>query len=524
MIRPLADITSRLIHSLERPAPLFTKPLDKKKPRGVALLMVLVTIAILSVVVVEFLYESRVNMALASNQREKLKSHYLAKSSFNLSKLLISFHFALQNESKQTDDQLGKLIGRAMSRSNFQMYQYIDLLLGPFNSGQIESPIGGINLNESGVQGFGGFVGEMVSDVRPEEGKININDFATESVKENALQQLCALILDSQYDPIFELKDENGELMDRAALVGRIVDFLDFDQEGTAISDTCTIEGRSGDETRPYDSRLIQPRNRKFTHIDELHQVAGMNDAFMNAFKHQFTVYPIGKPNINVTDAIMFYSILCRNVEIKGVKGAASIDACRLDPNIANQVLWLAMSLEGIKSFFENPLTVLMAYVGTSNGKLLPSAKKGQPGAFLNVSQFPKYIEDLRKDPLLMAQFIQHSPLYQRLSLANPEMAIDPIEPKFIPFTVAFKKSGLMKAVTVKTPKVYRIFSTGKYGSTETTIEAVLDFGRPVRRIPSEALLLNDESDDERIEELKAARQETLEEIPTGRIMFWQEL
>lgn len=524
MIRPLADITSRLLRSLDRPAPLFIKPLEKKKPRGIALLMVLVTIAVLSVVVVEFLYESRVNMALASNQREKLKSYYLAKSSFNLSQLLISFQFALQSESKQTDDQLGKLIGRAMRRSNFQMYQYVDLLLGPFNSGQIESPIGGINLNESGVQGFGGFVGEMESKVHPEEGRININDFATESVKETALQQLCALILDPQYDPIFELKDDNDELMDRAALVGRIVDFLDFDQEGTAISDTCTIQGRSGDETRPYDSRLIRPRNRKFTHIDELHQVAGMNDAFMDTFKEQFTVYPVGKPNINVAQGIMFYSILCRNVSIKGVKGAASIDACRLDPEIANQVLWLAMALEGIKTFFENPFTVLLAYVGTSNSKLLPSAKKGQPVAFLSVSQFPKYINDLRKDPLLMAQFLQHSSLYQQLAITNPSMAIDPIDPKFVPFTVNFKKSGLMKSVTVKTPKVYRIFATGKYGSTETTIEAVVDFGRPVRRIPSEALLLDNESDDERIEELKAARKETLEEMPKGRIMFWQEL
>lgn len=46
---------------------------------------------------------------------------------------------------------MGRLIGRAMRRSNFQMYQYIDLLMGPFNSGKIESPIGGISLDETGV-------------------------------------------------------------------------------------------------------------------------------------------------------------------------------------------------------------------------------------------------------------------------------------------------------------------------------------------------------------------------------------
>lgn len=520
MIRKLAHITFQSITYLDRPAPV----LQTKKPRGIALLMVLVTITILSVVVVEFLYESRVNMALAANQREKLKSYYLARSSFNLSKLLISFQYALQSESKGTDDQLGKLIGRAMRRSNFQMYQYVDLLLGPFNSGQIESPVGGIDLNQSGVEGFGGFTGEMVVVVKPEEGRININNFATASVKENTLQEICALILDPQYDFIFEQGDENGDTMNRRTTIARIADFLDFDQEALELTSMCTVLGKGGDEARPYDSRLIRPRNRKITHIEELNYIAGMSDIFMDTFKDQFTVFPVGKPNANVMNGIMFYSILCRNVEIKGMKGSVAIDACRLNPTIANQVLWLSMGLEGIKTFFENPFTVLLAYVGTSNSKLLPSAKKGQPVAFLSVSQLPNYINDLRKNPTIMAEFIQHSPLYQQLVATNPGLAIDPINPQFPAFTLNLRKSGLMKSITIKTPKVYRIFATGKYGSTETTIEAVLDFGRPIRRIPSEAALIEDESDTDRIKELKKERKETLKEMPKGRIMFWQEL
>ena len=108
--------------------------------------MALVTIAILAAAVVQFTYDSRVQLAIASNERDRLKSYFLARSSLNLSTLLLEFQFALQSESSETEDDMGQLIGRAMRRSNFQMYQYVDLLLAPFSSGSIDSPIGGLDL------------------------------------------------------------------------------------------------------------------------------------------------------------------------------------------------------------------------------------------------------------------------------------------------------------------------------------------------------------------------------------------
>lgn len=494
------------------------------KPRGVAMLITLVTIAILSASVVEFVYANRVNLALASNEREKLKSYYLARSAFNISKLLLAFQFALQSESKETDDDLGQLIGRAMRRSNFQMYQYVDLLLGPFNSGKVESPVGGINLQDTGVSGFGDFTGEMDVDVIPEEGKININDYSTATLKEGDVQRLCALVLDQQYNDIFEQKDEDGETLDRPLVLQRILDYVDYNEEAVQLTNECKVQNSSGDELRPYDDRKIRPRNRKLTHIDELFQVAGVTEPFMDAFKDQFTVYPIGKPNLNVTRAPIIYSILCQNVQIKGAKaGVSAIDACRLDPAIATEVLWFAMALEGIKTFFENPFSVLMAYVGTTNSKLLPSAKKGQPVAFLSVSQFPSYLKDLKNSPALMSQFIQYSPMYQQMVAVNPELAVDPLAPAFPAWNVSYKKSGLMKSVTVTTPKVYRLKAIGRYGSTETTIEAVVDFDRSIRRVPSEAALEQDEADEDRLKELKEARKAQIDTMPKGRIMFWQE-
>ena len=521
MARPLADTTKWVLDRLDRPV---RKPRSR---RGVALLLALVTITVLSATVVEFLYQTRVNFALAANERDQLKAYHLARSAVNLSRLLLSFQYALADESRETEDDMGRLIGRAMRRSNFQIYQYIDLLMGPFNSGRIESPIGGINLSDTGVEGFGDFTGEMAVDVVPEDGRINVNVFASAKLDQDALSQMCAMLLDAQHDELFERKDENGVLLDRATVLGRIVDYLDYDEQAVVIGEGCTVTGNAGDEMGPYETfgskRQIEPPNRAITHVNELRKVAGIDDVFMEAFADQLTVYPVGKPNINVAQAPVFYAILCRNVQLPGQSGTTGLDLCARDPGIALQVLWFSMALDGLRAFFENPMSVLLAYVGSTESKLLPSAKKGQPVAFLSVSQFPNYIKDFQASAPLMAQFIQYSPLYQQLAVLNPAMMIDPLAPQFPAWTVEFDKGGLMKSVSVETPKIYRIYATGQYGTTEATIEAVIDFDKTVRRLPDEKQLEAQESDPERLKELKAAVKDTRAAMPKGRWMYWRE-
>lgn len=523
MVRLVAHMTRAVLDRLDRPMARRAE----RSERGVALLLSLVTIAILSAAVVEYSYDNRVNLALASNERDQLKAYFLARSSLNLSRLLLSFQFALQDESKETDDDMGKLISRAMRRSNFQIYQYVDLLMGPFNSGKIESPIGGINLDDTGVEGFGDFTGEMTAKVAPEEGKIDINRFALPELDEDDLKQACAMVLDPQYEPIFEQKGPDGVLLDRATVLQRIIDYLDPNEESVQVGNDCTMRGSSGDEQSPYDklgSRTrIRPANGKITHMEELYKVAGVTPAFMNAFRDQLTVYAVGKPNLNVAQAPVFYSVLCRNLEVGKGKDTSALDMCARDPLIATQVMWFAIALEGIKTFFENPLSVLLAYVGSSESKLLPSAKKGQPVAFLSVSQFPNYLNDLKNSPQLMAQFVQYSPLYQQLVLANPAMLIDPLNPQFPAWTVEFEKRGLMKSVNVTTPKIYRIKAEGSYGSTRSTIEVVVDFDKTVRRLPDEKQLEETEQDDERLKDLKEALKEQLNTMPKGRVLYWRE-
>lgn len=524
----LAWATYRAIKALDKPMP--DERVKGQRPKGVAILIALVTIAILSSVVVDLAYTTRVNLAMASNTRDKLKSYYMARSAVNISRLLIAFQFALQDESRNTDDEMGKLISRAMRRSNFQMYQYTNLLLQPFASGKLQSPLGGVDLQESGVEGFGDLTGELDAKVVPESGRVTLNDFYSAKFEERDLTPLCALMLDRRYDDIFELKDDAGETMGRPRILANLIDYIDPNREALTITNECTVQGSGGDEDRAYSragrrGQVPMPRNSRLTHIEELYMVHGVNDAFMKEFGEQFTVYDIGKPNINVASTPIFYSVLCRNVQLanSSSQDTRGFDLCARDPSIASQVLLLAMALDGVRQFFDDPLSVLLAYVGTRESQLLPSAKKGQPVAFLSLSQLPSYINDFQKNPVLLVQFMQYSITYQQLVALNPGAALDPIAPQLPPWTISFNRGGLVRDVSTSTPQIYRIKGIGRYGSTETVIESVVDFGKTIRRLPNEQELAEQETDSEDLKQLKELLNTTRQNMPKGRVLYWRE-
>lgn len=523
MARILGKATLALLQRLDRPVPT---PLDDR-PRGVAIVLALVTIAILSMVVVDFAYSARVNTVMATNERDNLKSYYLAKSGVNLSRLLLSFQYALQDESRDTEDEMGQMIGRAMRRSNFQLYQYVDLLMGPFNSGRVEIPLASVDLQGMGVGGFGDFTGRFDVDVQPEEGKVNLNKFAVEEIEETDLLEFCSMILDARYDPLFEDQDQFGDLMDRAAIMGNIIDFIDLNSQQISLRDDCTIEGSSGDEGRPYsrdDEHEIEPRNARLSHVEELYRVHGVDEEFMKAFSDAFTVYDVGRPNLNVATATVYYSVLCQNLQISDQDVPEGTNICGSMPEISAQVMLFAMTLEGIRFFFDDPLSVMLAYVGSTESTLLPSAKMGQPVAFLSVSQFPAYIDDLKADPQLMAQFLRHSPTYQSMVIQDPTLAVDPINPTFPQFTVEFNRSGLMRSVTTRSPRVFRIESVGTYGTSETTFEVVVDYGKTLRRLPEEEQMLDSlaDTESEEADEMRDMLREEQEEMPRGRVLYWR--
>jgi general secretion pathway protein K len=80
---------------------LANRRTSRRKPgqreRGVALILVLTAITVLTAVSVDFSFNSRVDLELATNARDELRAYYLARSSVNLSRLILKFQKQLDS-------------------------------------------------------------------------------------------------------------------------------------------------------------------------------------------------------------------------------------------------------------------------------------------------------------------------------------------------------------------------------------------------------------------------------------------
>ena len=85
--------------------------------RGVALILVLTTLAILTSIGVEFSFSTRVNLKLAENLRDELRAFYLARSAVNLSRLLLHFQKQLDGAGGQAAAGLQRAMGAAQAGS-----------------------------------------------------------------------------------------------------------------------------------------------------------------------------------------------------------------------------------------------------------------------------------------------------------------------------------------------------------------------------------------------------------------------
>ena len=62
-----------------------------RRRRGVALLIVLATVAVMTTVVMEFVHDSQVRSRIAANARDSVRAYFLARSGMELSRLMIAF-------------------------------------------------------------------------------------------------------------------------------------------------------------------------------------------------------------------------------------------------------------------------------------------------------------------------------------------------------------------------------------------------------------------------------------------------
>ncbi|HEY2030754.1 MAG TPA: type II secretion system minor pseudopilin GspK [Myxococcales bacterium] len=312
-----------------------------KGHRGVALILVLTTIAILTSVGVDFSYSSRVSLKLAENLRDETRAYYLARSGVNLARLLLHFQKQVDAMGGQLSQTLTGLLGRTTPGGGalpnapaagggglgIRLWEVIPIdsnaFMG-FLSGSVAelgpmAPLPDSSASQSATESlspvrqqhsFGQFDGSFTTKIVDENSRINVT--ALDGLSGGplaALIQLRAMMSDPKYNFIFDEDDAQHDRVQRDDVILAMKDWIDLDETGSALDPTNTtnpfVNGFS-DENSAYDryTPRYKAKNGHFDSLQELYMVRGVNDRFMDAFGDRLTVWPDinAKLNVNTND------------------------------------------------------------------------------------------------------------------------------------------------------------------------------------------------------------------------------
>ena len=289
------------------------KFLRRKKPlsrgeRGVAMLVVLTWLALMISLVSEFTYGTTVDAAQAANARDELRAHYLARSSVNLSRLLIKiqqkFVDPSMNQAKQLLSQfMGPPSGSGASGAgaaanplagiSLRVTDYAGPLMGFFSGTKEEvAGLGGLfGINTENIKGLGLKAGDFDAEITAEDGKIDVACGSGVTPDRNrqlmVYRLLMGLMSSRRFDRLFSEADATGNFTTRSDVARGIIDWADADDQ------MFSPEGASAAEDYKYDARADRYRahDNSYDSIEEMKMVRGVSDGFMEAFGPHLTVY-----------------------------------------------------------------------------------------------------------------------------------------------------------------------------------------------------------------------------------------
>ncbi len=316
------------------------KPNGAVPNRGIALLLVLISFSVLTVVATEFAYNARVDLQMAANQRDEIRAYYLARSSIGLSRLMLKFQRQLdQVQLPNLGGLLAQLTGGQapaggqapqgggglsiqlwrMAKIDCHMLQMMvtddgkrkDEPESKLDLDPDESPEVALKVAR---RSFGGFEGCFRSELSDEEERINLSKFdAPQTVSRIIVDRTLELLSDKRFEFLFEDEDDNKVKATPQEVVTAIRDWIDEDESQSAYT---PVQGEPfargfSDENYSYDrfTPRYKSKNARFDSLDELYMVHGVNDKFMAAFKDRFTVYPDvnARLNVNTDDPVLMY-------------------------------------------------------------------------------------------------------------------------------------------------------------------------------------------------------------------------
>ncbi len=274
---------------------------------GIALLLVLASLALLSGLVVEFAYNANITYNLAFNDKERAQAYYLAQSGIAFSRLIISY----DKEAKKLADQASKKLGK-----NVQIQPLYEMIpvnsamlrgLADLDAGGAETQPegaeaaageeGGVAAKEvpedaksslsvidaKGAESFLAFEGDFSAEIKEEDSKLNLNAFFTLTPTQKEYDRLKGtlyhLLVAPEFQGMFEDRFRGAK-----ELAQNIADFIDRDE---GVNEAGEERGREGVSA----GKNVKMKNGKLLTLEELNLVPGMTEPVFKKLKEYVTIY-----------------------------------------------------------------------------------------------------------------------------------------------------------------------------------------------------------------------------------------
>jgi general secretion pathway protein K len=290
----------------------------RAREAGIALIMVLGAIAVLTVMLAEFQDDTSAELASAIADRDSVQAEYMARSAANLSRLLIA--------SEPTIRSAVSPLFMLMSRKPPQLpvWEFSDKLLGAFNDQESSKDFAGtVGVDLSLGKNLGMQGGHWELSIVDEDSKIDANLGASNEIAHIRLgNELMGLMAPPAYDALFSRKDAQGNVSDRLSTCSALIDWADPDDN--LFSCDMTVQGATGSgKEDAYYQLLTKPyfrKNAPFDSLEELHMVRGISDDFWSTFvdpdpnnpkKRVLTVWGQGAVNVNTANPLTLLGLIC---------------------------------------------------------------------------------------------------------------------------------------------------------------------------------------------------------------------
>jgi general secretion pathway protein K len=286
--------------------------------------LALTTIAILTVLVADMQESTSTAYAIATQQRDRLRAEYMAKSGLNLTRLIMSG--PNQQQLTATVRPIYQLTLGHGGPGELPVWMAANEILQPFCNFEASEQAG---FELGGANDFFGAPGTCEITAQADNAKINVSSglhFGGDQARLNTAMQLFSLMggyhSPSPYDPLFDRLDGQGQLTSRLDVVAATIDWWDPDTERMIFDPGASEVSQAGSEDDIYASYEdpYRVKNAAFDSLEELRYIRGVGDDFWATFvepdpddirSRNLTIYGSGRINANEAPAEVLLARTC---------------------------------------------------------------------------------------------------------------------------------------------------------------------------------------------------------------------